>query len=495
MSAAPETSKQESATPASADGQGQDAGGNVTHAQFLRLFSAVGLPMFMAVADQTLLATAVPVIAGDFGQLHDTSWIATAYLLTSAVMIPVYGRLGDRYGRRETLFGALALFVLGHIICALSPSMAVLIMGRAIEGLGGGGLMTLSQAMIGELVMPRQRIRFLGYFGIMFMSANVLGPIIGGYAVAHIGWRWLFGAHLPLCAFAAWRLSLLPHGKAHPDAAGVSDLQGLALFVAGTATLLFALSSAGHRFAWISLWSALLFGGGLALWVGLLRHERTLRAPFFPMELLRNRTIQLVGITILCQTSCFLAVIFYLPVYLRFGLQIGADQSGLMLVPVSIGIVAGAQTSIRIAGRIGRLNTMPVIGMGISTVALLLLALLPPDLTVMAVLGFLVGVGFGPSGPGSQMMIQTAAGQSHLGAASAVVMLARTLGAALGAAVGGALIYGLLPDLNIADLMRVGAPVQASQEVIRVFHIAFFVMACVSAYGTWNARRVPMVPI
>ena len=495
MLAAPETPKQESATQPLADGQGLDAGANVTHRQFLRLFSAVGLPMFMAVADQTLLATAVPVIAGDFGQLHDTSWIATAYLLTSAVMIPVYGRLGDRYGRRETLFGALAMFVLGHIICALSPSMGVLILGRAIEGLGGGGLMTLSQAMIGELVMPRQRIRFLGYFGIMFMSANVLGPVIGGYAVAHIGWRWLFAAHIPLCAFAAWRLSRLPHGKAHPDAAGVSDLQGLALFVAGTAMLLFALSSAGHRFAWISPWSVLLFGGGLALWAWLLRHERTLRAPFFPMELLGNRTIQLVCITILCQTACFLAVIFYLPVYLRFGLQIGADQSGLMLVPVSFGIVAGAQTSIRIAGRIGRLNTMPMIGMGVSTLALLMLALTPPNLTVMAVLSFLVGMGFGPSGPGSQMMIQTAAGQSHLGAASAVVMLARTLGAALGAAVGGAIIYGMLPDLNITDLMRAGAPEQASQEVIRVFHIAFFLMACVSAYGTWNARRVPMVPI
>lgn len=495
MSVAPETPKQESAPQAPVDDKGLDAGADVTHAQFLRLFSAVGLPMFMAVADQTLLATAVPVIAGEFGQLHDTSWIATAYLLTSAVMIPVYGRLGDRFGRRETLFGALALFVLGHLVCAFSPNMALLILGRAIEGLGGGGLMTLSQAMIGELVMPRQRIRFLGYFGIVFMSANVLGPVIGGYAVQHIGWRWLFGVHVPLCAFAAWRLSLLPRGKAHPDAAGVSDVPGLALFVVGTGTLLFALSSAGHRFPWLSFWSVLLFGSGLLVWFWLLRHERRLAAPFFPMELLRKRTIKLVTITILCQTSCFLAVIFYLPVYLRFGLQIAADKSGLMLVPVSIGIVAGAQTSIRIAARIGRLNTMPMYGMGLATVALFALSATPPNEILIAILGFLVGVGLGPSGPGSQMMVQTSAGQSHLGAAAAVVMLARTAGAALGAAVGGAIIYGLLPDLNIADFMRAGTPVQASQEVIRVFHIAFFIMGCVCAYGTWNARRVPRVPI
>ena len=156
MSAAPEDAKPGEAASAA------DEPPTVTHAQFLKLFSAVGLPMFMAVADQTLLATAIPVIAGDLGQLHDTSWIATAYLLTSAVMIPVYGRLGDRYGRRELLFAAMAVFMLGHIICALSPSMGVLILGRAVEGLGGGGLMTLSQAMIGELVAPRQRIRFHG---------------------------------------------------------------------------------------------------------------------------------------------------------------------------------------------------------------------------------------------------------------------------------------------------------------------------------------------
>jgi MFS family permease len=488
MSAAPEDAKPGDAASA------PDEPPTVTHAQFLKLFSAVGLPMFMAVADQTLLATAIPVIAGDFGQLHDTSWIATAYLLTSAVMIPVYGRLGDRYGRRELLFAAMAVFMLGHIICALSPSMGVLILGRAIEGLGGGGLMTLSQAMIGELVAPRQRIRFLGYFGIMFMSANVLGPIIGGFAVAHIGWRWLFGAHVPLCLFAAWRLSLLPRGKAHPGAAGVSDVQGLLLFVFGTAMLLFALSSAGHRFAWLSLWSFVLFGGGLALWVWLLRHERRLAAPFFPMELLRNHTISLVAVNMLCQSACYLAVIFYLPVYLRFGLQMPLEKAGLMLVPVSIGIVAGAQTSIRIAARIGRLNTMPTIGMGITAVALFILALSPPEQTLIAVLGFFIGVGLGPSGPGSQMMVQTAAGPKHLGAASSVVMLSRTAGSALGAAVAGAFIYGLLPDLDAGALMQ-GGTLESGHEVVQAFHITFFVMALVATFGTWNASRIPRVPI
>jgi MFS family permease len=175
--------------------------GPVTRAQFLNLFVAVFLPMFMAAVDQTLLATATPAIAATLGGLRDTSWIAVAYLLASATIVPVYGRLGDGLGRRSMLLVALGVFTLGSLACGFAQSMPQLITARVLQGLGGGGLMMLSQALIGELVPPLERIRFQGYFALVFTSASIGGPVIGGLVVSHFSWRWLFFANLPLAAF------------------------------------------------------------------------------------------------------------------------------------------------------------------------------------------------------------------------------------------------------------------------------------------------------
>ena len=467
----------------------------VTRGQFLQIFSAVMLPMFLAAADQTLLATATPVIAADFGQLHDTSWLSTAYLLTNAVMITVYGRLGDRYGRREVLFVAMAIFVLGSVVCAAAPTLGWLIAGRALQGLGGGGLMTLSHALIGELVPPRQRLRFQGYFAIIFTAANVLGPVIGGIVVAQVSWRWLFIAQLPVTALATWRLFLLPRGERHPAAPGVSDIGGLLLFTAGTAMLLFGLSSSGHRFAWLSPWTFLLFGGGGLAWLLLLMHERRHRAAFFPIDLFRIPAMALAMVTVLCSMSCTMAMVFYLPIYLQFGMHTGAGRSGLLLVPLMLGLVTGGQFALRIAARMGQLNVMPVVGMTLASLALAGLALSPPREAIVVTLGFVAGLGLGPTMPITQMLAQMVAGREHLGAAVALVSLARTVGAALGVAVIGAIIYGLLPDINIAELIQVRMETDESRAVLRAFHAAFFTAAMVAAFGAFNAWRVPRVKI
>src|SRR5262250_2776792 len=185
----------------------------VSRAEFLNLFAAVFLPMFMAAVDQTLLATATPAIAAALGGLRDTSWIAVAYLLAAATIVPVYGRLGDARGRRNMLLVALAVFALGSVVCGAAQSLPQLVAGRVLQGLGGGGLMTLSQAIIGELVPPVERVRFQGYFALVFTASSIGGPVIGGLVVSHFDWRWLFWANLPIAAFAAWRLSRLPPGE------------------------------------------------------------------------------------------------------------------------------------------------------------------------------------------------------------------------------------------------------------------------------------------
>src|SRR5688500_2630250 len=230
----------------------QSARGVVSRAEFLKLFVAVFLPMFMAAADQTLLATATPAIAGSLGGLRDSSWIAVAYLLSAAVIVPMYGRLGDLRGKRNMLLIALGIFTLGSAACAAAQSMPQLILGRVIQGMGGGGLMMLSHALVGELVPPVERVRFQGYFAMMFTTASIGGPVIGGLVVSYVSWRWLFLANLPLAAFAAWRLSRLPAGERHPSREGGTDVAGVVLFAIAALRTLFWLTSGGHRFGWLS---------------------------------------------------------------------------------------------------------------------------------------------------------------------------------------------------------------------------------------------------
>jgi len=467
----------------------------VTRGEFLEIFTAVMLPMFMAMIDQTLLATATPIVAADFGNLYDTSWIATAYLLTAAVMVPVYGRLGDRHGRRNILLVSLAIFVLGATMCAASQSMHQLIAGRALQGFGGGGLMSLSFALIGELVPPRQRVSYQGYFAIVATAANVLGPVVGGQVVAHASWRWLFLAHLPLGILAAWRLTRLPRGRHNPSSPGVADLVGLTLFALGTTSLLFGISSAGHRFAWLSWPTALCIGVGAITWTVLLAHEHRQRAPFFPVDLLHIRGMSTSLLTVICSTFCLLALVFYLPVYFQLGLHTGAAQAGLLLMPVLLGFVAGGALAGRHVGRTGEPKPVPVAGLTLAAIAMLALVVAPTNEVLVATLGFVAGLGLGPTMPTVQVMVQTIAGHERLGAATALVILARTLGAALGTSLIGALVYGLMPDFDVSHVLHHATAANAPDiaQVVRAFHIAFFATALVAAFGAFNASRMPRV--
>lgn len=471
---------------------------HVTRREFLQIFTAVMLPMFMAMIDQTLLATATPIVASEFSNLYDTSWIATAYLLCSAVMVPVYGRLGDRHGRRNMLTLALGVFVAGSCLAALSGSMSCLIAGRAVQGLGAGGLMSLSFALIGELVPPRQRVSYQGYFAIISMTANVLGPIVGGQVVTYVSWRWLFAINLPLGLLAAWRLSKLKGvGRSNAAAPGVSDIPGLMLFAAGTLLLLFGFSSAGHRFDWFSWQTGVLLGAGALTWAGLFVHEKRLTAPFFPVELLAVRPIRLCLVNAVCSTFCLLALVFYLPVYYQLGLGISAARSGTLLAPVLIGFILGGTLGGRHVGRTGAPQPVPVVGLSVAGAGLLVLALASPAPLLIAVTGFITGLGLGPTMPTVQVIVQTIAGRERMGVATSLVVLSRTLGAALGTAVIGGVIYSLLPEADVALwLNRNSGTVAAQSEgVLHAFHIAFFATALIALLGAFNASRVPRIQV
>jgi EmrB/QacA subfamily drug resistance transporter len=454
-------------------------GTTVSRAEFLNLFAAVFLPMFMAAADQTLLATATPAIADSLGGLRDASWIAVGYLLASATIVPLYGRLGDFHGRRRMLLIALGVFALGSAACGAAQTLPQLVAARVLQGLGGGGLMTLSQALIGELVPPRERIRFQGYFALVFTSASIGGPVIGGLVVSHWSWRWLFFANLPFAIFAAWRLSRLPAGEVHPPESRARDVTGQILFAVTAVSTLFWLTQVGHRFEWTSAWSLALATIAITGIATLAWHERRHATPFLPVELLRNRPIALSTILTALFAASLFAMIFFLPIYLQLGHKFSAQISGMLLLPVTLGMVCAAMIAARLLRRTGEAHWIPVGGMGLAATGLLLLGLLPDDTVLVIALGFLTGLGLGSVMPINQVVVQTVAGRARLGAATSLMGLARSTGGASGAAIFGAVVFALLPHM----------------EVVTAFHRAFLVAAGIAALGAFVASRIPHVKL
>jgi len=457
-------------------------------ARFRRLFVAVMVPMFLAAVDQTLLATATPVISRELGDLRDTSWLAVAYLLASVIMVPLYGRLGDRFGRRKVLSVAIVVFALGSLACGLAPTLGLLVAARALQGVGGGGLMTLSQALIGEVVAPRLRARNQSYFAIIFTLASVGGPVIGGLVVHHASWRWLFVVNLPLCALALWRLrALLGDDRLHP-ARGKPDAAGIVLFALAAAPGLVWLSSAGHRFAWASATSMVLLASALALGIALVRVERRAERPFLPVELLALAPVRYAVLTVIAFASAMFAMVFYLPVYLQLALHSNPAESGLLLLPLTGGIVAGAALTGRIIVWTGRPTAIPSIGLSVAALALVGLALLPPARPLLIGLEIMTGVGLGSVMSVMQIVTQTAAGPARLGAAASTVSLARTLGSSIGASAFGALIYGLIGSAPVIGAVRGAA---ADARIDRAFAVAFLAAASLCALAAWAASRVP----
>ena len=482
----------DSSPKASTSGEGAAApSAPVGTRQFLQLFTAVMLPMFMAAVDQTLLATATPVIAQELGGLRDTSWIAVGYLLAAAATTPMYGRFGDRYGRRNTLLFSLGIFTVGSVACAASQSLAMLVAARVLQGIGGGGLMTLCQALSGELVLPRERARFQGYFAAMFSLASVGGPVIGGLVVSHGSWRWLFLINVPLAALAVWRLLTLPALKPKPSNAS-HDFAGIFLFAGAIVVTLYWLSSGGHRFAWGSGTSLALGAASAVLFAALVVYERRQSHPFLPLELLRLPAISFCAATTLLFAACMFAMIFFLPVYLQIGYRTSAVASGLLILPMTLGMVTGSTASGRIVARTGRPRWVPVTGMGLASAALVALSLVSATPGAVATLGFVVGMGFGTVMPTMQVTVQTVAGRERLGAATSIVSLSRSLGAATGTALFGALVFALMPETDLAHLSEHVRGAEA-ETFVPAFHKAFLVAAAVAALSAFAASRVPDV--
>jgi EmrB/QacA subfamily drug resistance transporter len=474
----------------------QQSGAPARH-EVLALFSAVMLPMFLAAVDQTLLATATPRIAAELGDLSQTSWVAVAYLLAATLMAPIYGRMGDRFGRRGALLAALGVFALGSLACGAAQSLIALIGARALQGLGGGGLMVLSQALIGELVPPKLRPRYQGYFAVVFTASSVGGPVIGGYVVNHASWRWLFLANLPLCLLAAWRVAQLPKAARSALRNAPLDPWGVLLFVGTAVGALLWLSLAGHYFRLLSWQTLVLLPAAVACGFALWRQQKRHPSPFLPLDLLRLHGTGWICLDVLCFAGSMFALVFLLPIYLQLGHGASAASSGLQLMPLTVGIVVGSTLNGRITARTGHPTRLPPYGLGAAAIALAAMALLPPSGLSTAIASAVCGIGFGTVMPSAQLATQVIAGRERLGAAAALLSLTRSCGASLGTAAFGGLTFALLrvPGQGTGEGLSLDIGHLSAAQVTHAVHVVFGVLAVFVALGAWAASRVPLLDL
>ena len=398
-------------------------------------FAAIVLAMLPAVLDQTILSTALPTIASDLGRLADVSWVVTAYVVAAAAATPVWGKLGDRRGRKTLLELSLALFLVASAACGFAHSIAFLVLARGIQGVAAGGLMSLAMAAVGDLVAPRERGRYQGYIATVFAAATVAGPLLGGLLVQHASWRWVFYVNLPLgiAALAGLRLRL-PEGETF--ARGPLDVLGaLALAAATTAFMLACLLTE-------PLWFAVAAGlAALLAW-------RVSRAPdpIVPLDLLRTRTVAVASSALFLTTGALFAVNVFVPVFLQRARGATPTQAGLALVPMMIGITVSTNVAGRAIQRTGRYKRFPLAGLALMTLALLSLAAadLSPTTTSLALVVF--GLGFGMVGQVLIVAVQNDVDPRQIGTAMATTNFARGLGGAVGAAVFGAVFSAQVED-------------------------------------------------
>lgn len=417
---------------------------NLDHGAIRGILAGIMLAMFLGALDQTIVATALPTIGHALGNLDNLPWVVTAYLLSSTAVTPLYGKLSDIHGRRAMLLASIALFVLGSVACALAPSMLTLIVARGLQGIGGGGLISLAQTIIADVVAPKERARYQGLIASVFVASSVLGPVLGGLFAQQLHWSLIFWINLPLGLAAYWMtdraLRQLPrHERPHR-----LDLIGAALIVAATVCFLLALSWGGVRYAWTAPQMLALLGATLVLTSLFSWRIAVAPEPFLPLSVLREPVVALGTASACFAMGTFIGLSIYVPVYLEAARGLSASQSGLALIPLMVGVILGATTAARLMGHLRHYKRPPLAGLALAVLACLALAPHPVELSfVLAeILLALVGIGVGSVLPVTTVAIQNAVPMHQLGTATGVMGFFRSLGGAIAVAGFGALVLG-----------------------------------------------------
>jgi EmrB/QacA subfamily drug resistance transporter len=416
------------------------------------IFTGLMSGMLLAALDQTIVATALPRIVSDLGGLDHLSWVVTAYLLTSTASTPLYGKISDLYGRKIVFQAAIVIFLVGSLLSGIAHNMAELIAFRAIQGLGAGGLMTMALTIIGDILSPRERGRYQGYFGSVFAIASVAGPLLGGFFTdgnsifgVTTSWRWIFYLNLPI-GIAALVITSSVLNLPFPRRDHAIDYTGAALMVAGVTALLLVTVWGGNQYAWTSPTIIGLAIAGIAVLGVFVWWESRVAEPILPPSLFRNSVFSVSSAVMFVMAFAMFGAIIFLPVYLQLVHGVSATKSGLLLLPLMVGVLTSSIGAGRAVSIIGRYRMFPIIGTALMAVGMWLLSHLGATTPFWQASLFMVvaGLGMGMIMPITTLAVQNAVTVRELGVATSAVGFFRSMGGAFGTAVFGAILNARL---------------------------------------------------
>jgi EmrB/QacA subfamily drug resistance transporter len=426
------------------------------------------LVLLLASLDQTIVATALPTIVGDFGGIEHLSWVVTSYLLASTVVGPVYGKLGDLYGRKIVLQTAIVIFLVGSALCGLAQGMFELIAFRALQGIGGGGLIVTTMAVIGDIIPPRDRGKYQGFFGAVFGVSTVLGPLLGGFFVDNLSWRWIFYVNLPVGGLALAVIGAAFRSRAAHVRHQI-DYLGAALLAGGLSSIVLFTSLGGTTWSWESSQIVGLMALGVVLLVAFVFVEARAAEPLVPLELFRNRVFTVTSAIGFIVGLALFGAVTYLPLYLQIVKGHSPTTSGLLLTPLMAGVLVTSIGSGQLISRFGRYKPFPIAGTALMTVAMLLLSRISVGMPTWqaALLMVLLGFGLGMTMQVLVLAAQNAAPYELLGVATSGSTLFRQVGGSIGVSIFGAIFANRL-GVHLASALPPGVrpPAAASPELV-----------------------------
>ena len=436
--------------------------GGLPRKQVLIIFSGIMLGLFLAAIDQTIVATALPTIVGDLGGLTHLSWVVTAYLLAETVSTPLFGKLGDLYGRKRLFQASIVIFVAGSILSGLAQTMGQLIAFRAIQGAGAGGLIVLAMALIADVISPRERGRYQGYFGAVFGASSVAGPLLGGWFTDNLSWRWVFYINVPLGIAALFLTSaVLPRTSARRLVR--IDWLGTVLLSSAITCLVLLTTWGGTEHPWGSPLIVALGAATVVLGAGFVLVERRAPEPALPLHLFRMRTFDIATAVSFVVGAAMFGAITYLPTFLQVANGASASNSGLLLVPIMAGLLTASIIAGQLTSRTGHYRRFPIIGMGLASVAVYLLSTLDVGSSrwESGLYMALFGAGIGLVMQTLVLAVQNEAPAADLGVATSTVTFFRAVGGSVGVA-----LFGALFSHRLGELLGTASPTGMTPEQI-----------------------------
>ena len=457
------------------------------------VLGALMLALLLAALDQTIVATALPTIVGDLGSVSSLSWVVTAYLLASTVVLPLYGKLGDLYGRKAVLQTAIVIFLAGSALSGLSGNMTELIAFRAVQGLGGGGLLVVTIAAVGDVVPPRDRGRYQGYFGGVFGVATVVGPLLGGLFVDSLSWRWIFYVNLPIGIVTFAVIASVFRARTDRVAHRI-DYLGAVLLGSGLAAVVLYTRLGGTSHPWGSAPMLTLLGAAVVLLAGFLWAETRAAEPLLPLGLFRNRVFSVTSAMGFIVGLGMFGAITFVPLYLQDAKGHSPTVSGLLMTPMMAGVLLASILSGNLISRFGSYGPFPIVGTALMAVGLLLLSGLQVDTSPWSAAGRMVVLGLG-LGSVMQVLIlaaQNAVDAGHLGVVTSGSVLFRQVGGSIGVSVFGAVFARSLAS-NLAGDLPPGTAAPTATDPAAIGHLPASVREVYATALTASIRPIFLI--